>query len=110
MLGFDIQIYLADNSEDMIFNYEDFDILWLRELVEEKKATTEPSNGYPEKYYLQVNDAIKKLENYLPNNNQTIVSDNKISSNTFPMQGNLLERLKQLSGNESLYIEAWDLS
>ena len=110
MLGFDIQIYLKDNSEDMIFNYEDFDILWLRELVEEKKATTEPSNGYPEKYYLQVNDAIKKLENYLPHNKQTIISENEISSNAFSMQGNLLKRLKLLSDEECLYIEAWDLS
>lgn len=73
MLGYDIQIYLKGNSEDMIFNYEDFDILWLRELVEEKKATSEPSNGYPEKYHLQVNDAIKKLENYLPHNKQSII-------------------------------------
>ena len=110
MLGYDIQISLVENKETLIFHYENFDTRWLDELVDENKAQTWPSNGYPIKFEVSVKVAIEKLNNFTPEIGQTVLADKKVLDTNFPKKDDLTHVLKKLNGDQILYIEAWDLS
>ena len=110
MLGFDIQIYRVEDKETLVFHYENFDIQWLLGLVEEKKAQTWPSNGYPIKFEVSVKDSIDKLNHTKPKARQTVLTDTKVLDTNFAKKDDLIHVLKKLNSNQILYIEAWDLS
>ena len=110
MLGYDIEIYRIEDKETLVFNYENLDIKWLDDLVDENKAQSWPSNGYPIKFEVSVKNAIEKLNNFTPQTGQTILTDKKALDTNFAKKDDLIHVLKKLNGDQILYIEAWDLS
>ena len=110
MLGFDIQIHLIEDKETLIFHYENFDISWLTDLVDENKAQTWPSNGYPIKFEVSVKDSIEKLNKFKSKDSQTVLTDTTVLETNFTKKDDLVYMLRKLNDDQILYIEAWDLS